>query len=126
MPRAGARVNRLSLSAGAGQAQGIHTTLEAVMSDPLNPWEEKDRLSPSGDLSPLPEDDGPPAAQGDTGNGGSTDLGAADTDEPAREEAGTGTLNTDTTTAEDANDLEADNAVEADTLETLDPENPPV
>lgn len=99
------------------------------MSDPLNPWEEKDRLQPSGDLSPLPEDTGTGEDASDaapTGNGGSADLGAANTDTPASEEPDPGTSNTDTTTAEDANDLEADNAVEQDTLEALDPANPPV
>lgn len=110
------------------------------MSDPLNPWEEQDRLEPSGDLSPMPEDTGTgdlegrvdrdadeaaAAAAGGAGNAGTTDLGAANTNTPATERTSTGTLNTDTTTADDANDLEADNAVEADTVETLGPENPP-
>lgn len=79
------------------------------MSDPLNPWEEKDRLKPSGDLSPMPEGEG------------------RDPDEdenPATELNETGAR--DASTGDDANDLEADNAVEADTIETLDPENPPV
>lgn len=75
------------------------------MSDPLNPWEEKDRLQPSGDLSPLPEGQG--RAPGD------------EDENPATE------LNRDASTGDEANDLEADNAVEADTIETLDPENPP-
>jgi hypothetical protein len=88
------------------------------MSDPLNPWEEKDRLEPSGDLSPLPEDN-----SGDEGS----DIGVVD---------GRGDINADSTRSDgatrdatdgaDANDLEVDNAVEADSVETLDPENPPV
>ncbi|WP_164863418.1 hypothetical protein [Agromyces sp. LHK192] len=52
------------------------------MSDPLNPWEEEDRLAPTGDLS---ED--------------------AEATEP--------------------DDLDADNPVEEDTIETVDPENAP-
>ncbi|WP_308799048.1 hypothetical protein [Agromyces silvae] len=71
------------------------------MSDPLNPWEEKDRLQPTGDLSVHPE----------TGAMTVQDGGDAALD--------------DTNPGPDANDLEADNAVEADTIETLDPENPP-
>ncbi|MDR5699691.1 hypothetical protein [Agromyces aerolatus] len=78
------------------------------MSDPLNPWEEKDRLAPTGDLSPMPEGD---ARDPDDENPASELRSAA---------AEQGAVDGD-----DANDLEADNAVEADTIETLDPENPP-
>lgn len=86
------------------------------MSDPLNPWEEKDRLEPSGDLSPLPED-----------NRGNRDVDAGVVDgrgDISDDEAGT--EGEGATTGNAANDLEADNAVEADTVETLDPDNPPV
>ncbi|WP_350347558.1 hypothetical protein ABIQ69_13080 [Agromyces sp. G08B096] len=67
------------------------------MSDPLNPWEEHDRLRPTGDLSEV-------ATQ---------EMEAPRPPEP------------DTDPEDDPNDLEADNPVEEDTLETLDPENPP-
>jgi hypothetical protein len=86
------------------------------MSDPLNPWEEKDRMEHSGDLSPLPEDEGrAPADRADGGGGDGSGDGNAAT-----------ALNADTTTGDDANDLDADNAVEQDQIETLDPDNPPV
>ncbi|GAA1055169.1 hypothetical protein GCM10017608_20210 [Agromyces luteolus] len=66
--------------------------------DPLNPWEGQDRLGPAGDL-----------------NAESPDL--------------TGTINTiglrDAFPAPDANDFEADNEVEEETIETVDPANPP-
>jgi len=93
------------------------------MSDPLNPWEEKDRMPPSGDLSPMPEGTG--RAPDDDENA-ATQLrsaaaaqGATDADPTDADPAGADANGTD------ANDLEADNAVEADTIETLDPENPP-
>jgi hypothetical protein len=92
------------------------------MSDPLNPWEEKDRLQPSGDLSPLPEGQG--RAPGDEDENPATELNrdaSASGETAATDGASTGGAST----GDEANDLEADNAVEADTIETLDPENPP-
>ena len=94
------------------------------MSDPLNPWEDKDRLEPSGDLSP--------DAEGLTGImntvgaglrpgvGPGSDTASADTNASA-----TADTNPDTDPAPDANDLEADNPVEQETIETVDPANPP-
>jgi hypothetical protein len=101
MPRLGADVNGLSKRLPPRKAGRIRR-LEDPMSDPLNPWEEKDRMKPTGDLSAHPET-GVMTVQGD----------------------GADTAVDDTNPAPDANDLEADNAVEADTIETLDPENPP-
>ena len=125
------------------------------MGDPLNPWEDEDRLPPAGDLN---EDS--PALTGTIntmgggimtggsmsssamgGGGGSHGDAMLDPDTAEREAAdaeqaaagGVGDTGTepapggtaDTDPRPDANDLEADNAVEQETIETLDPENPP-
>jgi len=93
------------------------------MSDPLNPWEEKDRMPPSGDLSPMPEGTG---STPDDENAATALRSAAAAQGATGDDAtGADLAGTDATGTE-ANDLEADNAVEADTIETLDPENPPV
>lgn len=125
------------------------------MGDPLNPWEDEDRLPPAGDLN---EDS--PALTGTIntmgggimtggsmsssamgGGGGSHGDAMLDPDTADREAAdaeqtaagGVGDTgpepapggSADTDPRPDANDLEADNAVEQETIETLDPENPP-
>ena len=123
------------------------------MGDPLNPWEDQDRLPPAGDLN---EDS--PALTGtintmgggsmiDSGGtmGGTTggshgdamlDPDTADREAADAEQAAAGGVGdtgagpgpggrADTDPGPDANDLEADNAVEQETIETLDPENPP-
>ena len=100
------------------------------MSDPLNPWEQKDRLEPSGDLSP--EVEGLTGIMNTVGAGlqaggagapfpdeGTAEREAAD----ARRAAAGGVGDTDP--APDANDLEADNAVEQETIDSVDPRNAP-
>ncbi|GGI43737.1 hypothetical protein BCL57_000109 [Agromyces flavus] len=121
------------------------------MGDPLNPWEDEDRLPPAGDLN----EDSPALtgtintmgggsmidSGGTMGGGGShgdamldpdtADREAADAEQAAAGGVGdTGAASgpggrADTDPGPDANDLEADNAVEQETIETLDPQNPP-
>lgn len=128
------------------------------MSDPLNPWENQDRLGPAGDLNERTPDltgtintisrptmaGGSMIDSGGTMGGGHGDAmldpdtaereaqdakqaaagGVGDTDtDTGPEPAPGGTADTDPNP--DANDLEADNAVEQQTIETVDPENPP-
>lgn len=128
------------------------------MSDPLNPWENQDRLGPAGDLNERTPDltgtintiSRPTMAGGsmiDSGGtmGGGTGGGHGDAmldpetaereAQDARQTAAGGVGDTgsepapggsaDTDPKPDANDLEADNAVEQETIETVDPENPP-
>jgi hypothetical protein len=112
------------------------------MSDPLNPWEDEDRLQPAGDLNPATPDltgtintvggghgaggHGDAVLSPDTADREAADArqaaagGVGDTG-PAPAPGGTA----DTDPAPDANDLEADNAVEQETIETVDPANPP-
>ncbi|MFC9919755.1 hypothetical protein [Agromyces binzhouensis] len=93
--------------------------------DPLNPWEAKDRLGPAGDLNP----DSPDL----TGTINTVGLGAAFPDigraereaEDAERTAAGGVGDTGPEPAPDADDLEADNEVEEDTIESVDPANPP-
>ena len=123
------------------------------MTDPLNPWEEQDRLPPAGDLN---EDapgltgtintmgggsmiDSGGTMGGTTGGGHGDAILSPDTAEreaaDAEQTAAGGVGDTgpepapggraDTDPGPDANDLEADNAVEQETIETLDPANPP-
>jgi hypothetical protein len=125
------------------------------MSDPLNPWEQKDRLEPSGDLSPEvegltgimntvggglhpgvasgsdaagTEHDAEEARRAAAGGVGDPDAGsgadrAVDVNRDVDPDRDPGAVDTDS--AADANDLEADNAVEQETVETVDPRNAP-
>ena len=129
------------------------------MSDPLNPWEDQDRLGPAGDLNERTPDltgrintiSRPTMAGGsmiDSGGtmGGGTSGGShgdamldpetADREaQDAKQTAAGGVGDTgpepapggmaDTDPNADPNDLEADNAVEQETIESVDPENPP-
>ncbi|MEI5582486.1 MULTISPECIES: hypothetical protein [unclassified Agromyces] len=124
------------------------------MGDPLNPWESQDRLAPAGDLNENTPDltgrintigGGRMSDSSDT-IGGATSGGHGDAlldpdtaDREARDaqQAAAGGVgdtgpqpapsdtDRDTDAGPDANDLEADNAVEQDTVETVDPDNPP-
>lgn len=124
------------------------------MSDPLNPWETQDRLGPAGDLNERTPDltgtintisGGSMIGSSGTMGGGTTGGGHGDAmldpetadreAQDARQTAAGGVGDTgpepapggmaDTDENADANDLEADNAVEQETIETVDPENPP-
>lgn len=130
------------------------------MSDPLNPWENQDRLGPAGDLNERTPDltgtintiSRPTMAGGsmiDSGGtmGGGTigghgdamlDPDTADREAQDAKQAAAGgvgdtgprpgpggSADTDPDPDPDANDLEADNAVEQETIETVDPANPP-
>ncbi len=127
------------------------------MSDPLNPWEDKDRLEPSGDLSPEAEGltgimntvgaglrpgvgpgsdtvdtehDVEQAREAAAGGVGDPDAGnaadrAVDVNRDVDPDRDPGRSDTDTDAAPDANDLEADNPVEQETVETVDPRNAP-
>lgn len=125
------------------------------MSDPLNPWEDEDRLQPAGDLNEDTPgltgaintmgggsmiDSGGTMGGGASGTGGHGDAmlspdtaerEAADAEQAAAGGVGdTGAEpdpdgSADTDPGPDANDLEADNAVEQETIETVDPANPP-
>jgi hypothetical protein len=125
------------------------------MGDPLNPWEDEDRLPPAGDLNEHTPaltgmintmgggsmiDSGGTMGGGTSGTGGhgeailnpdTAEREAADAEQTAAggvgdtgpEPAPGGAADTDP--GPDANDLEADNAVEQETIETVDPVNPP-
>jgi hypothetical protein len=129
------------------------------MSDPLNPWENQDRLGPAGDLNERTPDltgtintisrptmaGGSMIDSGGTMGGGTSGGGHGDAmldpetaereAQDAKQTAAGGVGDTgpepapggtaDTDPNPDANDLEADNAVEQETIETVDPENPP-
>lgn len=123
------------------------------MSDPLNPWETQDRLGPAGDLNERTPDltgtintiSGGSMMGGGTTGGGTTGGGHGDAmldpetadreAQDAKQAAAGGVGDTgpepapggvaDTDPRPDANDLEADNAVEQEMIETVDPENPP-
>ncbi|BDZ53968.1 hypothetical protein [Agromyces marinus] len=91
--------------------------------DPLNPWEDRDRLGPRGDLNP----DTPDLT-------GTINLAGFDPPDEARAEreaedaeqtSAGGVGDTGPEPAPEPDDLEADNEVEQDTIETVDPENPP-
>ena len=123
------------------------------MSDPLNPWEDEDRLPPAGDLNA----DTPGLTGMINTMGGGSMIDSGGTMGGTAERAGTATPSSapaprsaspmpsaaaaggvgdtgrpsprpgsaDTDPGPDANDLEADNAVEQETIETVDPANPP-
>ncbi|MGR2753357.1 hypothetical protein [Agromyces arachidis] len=116
------------------------------MSDPLNPWENQDRLGPAGDLNPRTPDltgviNTVGSGLGIGGHGDAMlDPETADREaQDARQTAAGGVGDTgpeptpgaredtdrDTDPDPDANDLEADNPVEQETIETVDPDNPP-
>lgn len=118
------------------------------MTDPLNPWESRDRLGPAGDLNEKTPDltgaintisggrmSDMGGTIGGTSGGGhgdamldsdTADREARDAEQTAAGGVGdTGPEPTPSDRGTDANDLEADNAVEQETIETLDPENPP-
>lgn len=127
------------------------------MSDPLNPWENQDRLGPAGDLNEKTPDltgtintisratmgGGSMIDSGGTMGGSGGGHGDAMLDpetaereaQDARQTAAGGVGDTGSEPAPsdrgdddpdaDANDLEADNAVEQETIETVDPANPP-
>ncbi|WP_430645218.1 hypothetical protein [Agromyces sp. GXS1127] len=101
--------------------------------DPLNPWEAQDRLGPAGDLNPespdltgtintLAFDSASAGGPGDAFPGEETaEREAAD----AEQTAAGGVGDTGPEPAPDSNDLEAENEVEEETIETVDPANPP-
>ena len=107
------------------------------MSDPLNPWEDSDRLHPAGDLNPdTPDLTGtintvggglgdavlsPDTAEREAADAQQAAAGGVGDTGPAPAPGGTA----DADPAPDANDLEADNEVERETIETVDPANPP-
>lgn len=120
------------------------------MSDPLNPWETQDRLGPAGDLNErTPDLTGTITtlgggsmihSNGTTGGGpgdAMLDPETADREaQDAKQAAAGGVGDTgpepaprrddgDADPNAEVNDLAADNAVERETIETVDPENPP-
>lgn len=110
------------------------------MSDPLNPWENQDRLAPAGDLNEKTPDltgtintigggrmiDSTSPTGGDTTGGGHGDaMLDPETAEREAQDAKQAAAGGVGDTGPEANDLEADNAVERETLEAVDPANPP-
>lgn len=123
------------------------------MSDPLNPWETQDRLGPAGDLNERTPDltgtintigGGSMIGSGGSIGGGTTGGGHGDAmldpdtadreAQDAKQAAAGGVGDTgpdpaprsgDADPNAEVNDLGADNAVEQETIETVDPENPP-
>ncbi|MGR0319505.1 hypothetical protein [Agromyces sp. ZXT2-3] len=104
-----------------------------MSSDPLNPWEEQDRLGPAGDLNAeTPNLTGmintvglATDATGGHGDAFPSEETAEREARDAERTAAGGVGDTGAEPAPDANDLEADNEVEEETVETVDPANPP-
>jgi hypothetical protein len=100
--------------------------------DPLNPWEGQDRLGPVGDLNAATPDltgtintFGLGSAVGGPGDTFPDEETADREAEDAEQTAAGGVGDTGPEPVPDSNDLEADNAVEKETIETVDPSNPP-